>query len=84
VPEGGEVAWKVEHFVPIGDEHGELRVVRVMDTKLAACKEIVFSVDEGSGAGLKRSWYMTGLCKQDRTWKWAAAEPAVERWGYLQ
>jgi uncharacterized membrane protein len=84
VPEGGQVPWKVEHSVPIGDEHGQLRVVRAIDSPLAQCKEIAFSVDEGSGDKLKRAWFITTLCKQDQTWKWAAAEPAVERWGFLQ
>lgn len=84
VPEGGEAPWKIEHFVPIGNEHGTLRVVRVIDSPLAACKEIAFSVETGAGETLKREWYVTSICKQDQTWKWAAAEPAVERWGYLQ
>jgi hypothetical protein len=84
VPEGAEVPWKIEHSLPIGNEHGQLRVVRAIDSPLAACKEIAFSVDEGSGGKLKRAWFVTSICKQDKTWKWAAAEPAVARWGYLQ
>ncbi len=84
VPEGGEVAWKVEHLLHIGNEHGQLRVVRAIESPLTDCKEIAFSVDEGTGEKLKRAWFVTSICKQDKTWKWAAAEPAVERWGYLQ
>ena len=84
VPEGGQVPWQIRHPLPLGNEHGELRVVRAIDSPLAQCKEIVFSVDEGAGEKLKRVWFITTLCKQDRTWKWAAAEPAVERWGFLQ
>jgi hypothetical protein len=84
VPEGGQVPWQIRHPLPIGNEHGQLRVVRVIDSPLAQCKEIVFSVDEGEGEKLKREWFVTTLCQQDQTWKWAAAEPAVERWGYLQ
>jgi hypothetical protein len=84
VPAGGATTWKIEHFVPIGNEHGQLHVVRVMDSPLASCKQIVFSVDEGTGEKLKRAWYTTDICKQNETWKWAAAEPAVERWGFLQ
>jgi hypothetical protein len=84
VPEGGEVPWQIRHPLPIGNEHGQLRVIRVIDSPLAACKEIAFSVDDGSGAKLKRAWFITSICKQDQIWKWAAAEPAVERWGFLQ
>jgi len=84
LPEGGATTWKIEHFVPIGNEHGQLRIVRVIDSPLGACKEIAFSVDEGTGEKLKRNWYTTAICKQNETWKWAAAEPAVERWGFLQ
>ena len=84
VPAGGATVWKIEHFVPTGNEHGQLHVVRVTDSPLASCKQIVFSVDEGEGDKLKRNWYTTDICKQADTWKWAAAEPAVERWGFLQ
>nr|WP_294519709.1 hypothetical protein [uncultured Rhodopila sp.] len=84
VPEGEEVPWRIVHPLPIGNEHGRLRVVRAIESPLAACKEIAFSVDEGTGEKLKREWFITSICKQDKTWKWAAAEPAVERWGYLQ
>jgi hypothetical protein len=81
---GGQAPWRVEHVVPVGDEHGELRVVRPIDNPLAPCEEVAFSVDKGSGADLRRSWYTTTLCRQGDAWRWAAAEPAVERWGYLQ
>lgn len=83
LPVGTEAAWKIEHTIPIGDEHGQLRVVRDVDSPLTACKEIVFSVDEGKGDKLKRAWYTSDVCKQAERWKWASAEPAVERWGYL-
>jgi hypothetical protein len=84
LPVGTEAAWKIEHDIPIGDEHGSLRVVRAMDTPLAACREVAFSVDEGNGEKLKRSWFTADICKQAAGWKWASAEPAVERWGFLQ
>ena len=84
LPVGGGAAWKIEHTIPIGDEHGQLRVVRSIDSPLAACKEIAFSVDEGRDDKLKREWFTTEVCKQAETWKWASAEPAVERWGFLQ
>lgn len=84
LPIGGTSGWAIEHTIPIGNEHGGLEVVRVVDTPLATCKEIVFSVDSGSGKDLKRAWFITEICKQTGGWKWAGAEPAVERWGYLQ
>jgi hypothetical protein len=83
VPLGTEANWKIEHDIPIGDEHGVLQVVREIDTPLALCRQIIFSVDEGKGAKLQRAWYSADVCHQANRWKWASAEPAVERWGYL-
>jgi hypothetical protein len=82
--DGSQATWKIEHTVPIGNEHGLLRVVRTIDSPLALCKEVAFSVDEGEGQKLQRAWFTTSICKQTETWKWASAEPAVERWGFLQ
>jgi hypothetical protein len=84
LPVGTEAAWKIVHTIPIGDEHGRLRVVRLIDSPLATCKELAFSVDEGSGDKLEQSWFTSDICKQAANWKWASAEPAVERWGFLQ
>ena len=84
LPVGTKAAWKIEHTIPIGNEQGQLRVVRAIDSPLAACKEIAFSVEEGKDEKLKRDWFTTNVCKQAETWKWASAEPAVERWGFLQ
>ena len=84
LPVGTNAAWKIEHTIPIGDEHGQLEVVRAIDSPLAACKEVAFSVDDGKGDKLKRAWFTTNICKQAERWKWASAEPAVERWGFLQ
>jgi uncharacterized protein YdbL (DUF1318 family) len=80
LPVGTEAAWKIEHAIPIGNERGRLRVVREIDSPLAVCKELVFSVDESK----TRSWYTADVCEQAERWKWASAEPAVERWGFLQ
>ena len=84
LPPGGEANWKIEHDIPIGDEHGTLQVVRQIDNPLALCKQVMFSVDEGKGEKLKRAWYSADICHQADWWKWASAEPAVERWGFLQ
>lgn len=84
LPVGTEASWKIEHTIPIGDEHGRLRVVRAIDSPLATCKEIAFSVEEGKADKLKSNWFISDICKQNETWKWALAEPAVQRWGFLQ
>jgi hypothetical protein len=77
--------WRIRHTIPIGNEHGALRVVREIANPLTACKEVVFSVDEGSPeAPRQRQLFTTAVCWQGTRWKWAAAEPAVQRWGYLQ
>lgn len=84
--EPGNVArWSVSHDIPIeNDAHGELIVTRVMGTKDFHCKEIIFSVDTGQGEKLSRAFYTAAVCRDGKTWKWASAEPATERWGALQ
>lgn len=84
MPVGTKADWKIEHTIPIGDEHGQLQIVRQIDNPLTACREVAFSVDEGKGEKLKQGWFTTDICKQQDHWKWASAEPAVDRWGYLQ
>jgi hypothetical protein len=84
VPVGDAASWRINHTIPIGDQHGELRVVDVIDSRLATCRDVVFSVDTGKGARLKQAWYTTTICRDTKGWKWAMAEPAVPRWGYLQ
>ena len=84
LPLNDKASWEIHHFIPIGDEHGELRVVSIADTKLVTCRHVIFSVDEGSKERPRRSWYATDICRGPEEWKWAAAEPAVARWGFLQ
>lgn len=81
---GQHHAWHIDHLIPIGDEHGELWVVQEIPTPWTLCKKIVFSVDEGNGANPRRHWYVASVCHQAQGWKWADAEPAVPRWGFLQ
>lgn len=81
---GDRRPWKIEHDIPIGNEHGEVQVTRAIVTPLAMCKELVFSVESGSGETLQRAWYTTQACRNGERWKWALAEPTVERWGSLQ
>ena len=77
---GATVPWEIRHTIPVGNEHGELAVAREYATPLATCREVVFTVRDGAD----HSIFTTSLCRQAARWKWAAAEPATERWGYLQ
>jgi hypothetical protein len=82
LPDGGSAPWRIRHDIPIGNEGGQVQVVRTVDTPLAACKEIVFSVADAQPA--IPAWYETTICRQAAAWQWALAEPAVPRWGSLQ
>ena len=81
LPAGGQAPWRIVHSLPIGNEHGDLAVVRLIDSKLATCKQVVFSVVDGDAPP---AWYAADICQHGEGWKWATAEPAVERWGFLQ
>jgi hypothetical protein len=81
MPQGGVAPWRIRHDIPIGNEHGVVRIIRQIDTPIADCREIAFSVEDPPTAP---AWYISSICKQTRHWKWAAAEPAVDRWGNLQ
>ena len=78
---GGTADWRIRHSLPIGNEHGQLQVVRAIENPLAPCKQVLFSVEE---SGEPAAWYSVDICQQQQGWKWASAEPAVERWGFLQ
>jgi hypothetical protein len=77
-------SWQIRHAIPLGNQQGEVRLVRVVDNALAQCREAVFSVAEGAAAAAPRQWFLTTACRQAEGWKWAAAEPATERWDALQ
>jgi len=80
LPVGGRARWAIHHTIPIGNEHGDLEVVDLITTPIAVCKQVVFSVVDGSAHDL----YAADVCRDPRRWKWATAEPAVSRWGFLQ
>lgn len=79
LPPGGRAPWEIRHSIPIGNERGEVHVVRDIDNPLAPCREIVFSVADDES----RDWFAAQICRQGERWRWASAEPAVERWGAL-
>lgn len=84
----GEVRpWQVRHKIPYGNNQGDMQITRSIVTPLASCKEVMFTVDEDrsgpSPDGTARAWFAAHVCLQENGWKWANAEPAVERWGAL-
>ncbi|MGZ5230971.1 MAG: hypothetical protein ACXWC3_13150 [Burkholderiales bacterium] len=76
--------WQIRHRMTRAVEHGDVRVVRLIETPLAICKELLFSVVQGEGEKESRAWYRTNACHDGEQWKWALVEPAVSRWGTLQ
>ncbi len=84
LPVGGSAPWAIHHTIPIGNEHGELRVIDLITTPIAVCKAVIFSVADGTGRKAPRHWYQIDVCRDPQGWKWASAEPAVMRWGFLQ
>ena len=84
MPVGDTRPWSVKHKLPIENGHGEVRVTRAFTSTLAICKEFVFSVADGDKPNAHEDWYTASACLQDNGWRWASAEPAVERWGNLQ
>jgi hypothetical protein len=82
---GERQTWDIHHKMPFSDERGELRVVGMIDNALATCKEVMFSVVGGPKDAPTGQWFVTQTCRRsDGEWRWAAAEPAVARWGSLQ
>jgi hypothetical protein len=81
LPVGGHAPWAIHHTIPIGNEHGALYVTDEITTPIAVCKEVMFSVADGDAA---QRWYRLFVCRDPKGWKWATAEPAVDRWGLLQ
>jgi len=82
----GEVRpWRIDYSIPVGNAHGEIRLVRTIDSTLASCREALFSVVEAEQAGrvTSQQWFVVTACRGDEGWKWASAEPATGRWGSL-
>lgn len=75
-----ERAWEIRHTIPIDNARGTLIVTREFVTPLTTCREVVFAVVDGAD----RNLFTTTLCRRAEGWAWAAAEPAVGRWEFLQ
>ena len=78
--------WSVSHSLPLeDDEQGQVTVTRSFGTGSVSCKELVFSVDRTRrNRAVEREYFVTTICRDGDQWRWAAAEPATERWGALQ
>ncbi|OLL32908.1 hypothetical protein BTH42_04350 [Burkholderia sp. SRS-W-2-2016] len=84
---GAVAPWSINHSFPIeDDEHGRVTVSRMISTGALDCKEIVFSVDQEAKRDVpaNSAFYIASVCRDGKTWRWASAEPATERWGALQ
>jgi hypothetical protein len=75
---------RIDHTIPFGNEHGEVRVTRDIPNRLTPCKELVFSVESGKAEEANQAWYTAQACRSGVRWKWALAEPATQRWDSLQ
>lgn len=81
---GDVAAWRSEHQPPIEHaEQGRVTVSRVVSVTSLECKEIIFSVDSTHDGTPRSAFYVAMVCRDGAAWKWASAEPAVERWGGL-
>jgi len=82
---GQEAAWQIHFDLPIGDAHGDVSVTRVIASPLTTCKEAAFTIITSKNPAAPRPVYITTACQEsDGGWQWAQAEPATERWGFLQ
>jgi hypothetical protein len=68
---------KAAQLLLSGDK-GTVEVAHIFGQAIP-CKDVIFTVNGDHGI------YTTTICKNDQgTWMWAAGEPSVHRWGYLQ
>jgi hypothetical protein len=78
LPVGQATRWKIKHWLPLTEKHGTVETARSYGTAIP-CKDVIFTVDDDD------NFYVTTICKDRKgTWRWALAEPTVDRWGSLQ
>lgn len=77
-PLGEARLWEIRHTVPIGNNRGTVAAVAEIPNPLAPCRRVLFTTEDDMTP------FVTELCFQQGRWQWAAAEPAVPRWGSLQ
>ncbi|OZI26902.1 hypothetical protein CAL26_02735 [Bordetella genomosp. 9] len=82
---GEKRVWAAHYSISFFDEHGELQVLNQTENALTTCRDVAFSVVTGEAETATSQWFVTQVCRNsDQQWRWAAAEPAVGRWGSLQ
>jgi hypothetical protein len=75
---GQSARWNVDAWLPLTERHGTVEIARSFG-KAIPCKDVVFTVDDDDDL------YVTTVCADKKgTWRWALAEPTVDRWGMLQ
>jgi hypothetical protein len=75
---GQAATWQVAQKLPLSGRNGTVEVARSFGQAIP-CKEVIFTVADDHGI------YTTNVCRNDEgAWVWAAGEPSVHRWGYLQ
>lgn len=63
------------------DVSGRVEVTRLIESKLAVCKELAFTID---GDPQEVVPYRGAICRTTGDWRWAMAEPSTERWSVLR
>ncbi|HTZ78132.1 MAG TPA: hypothetical protein VMC10_09495 [Stellaceae bacterium] len=75
---GQSARWTVEQWLPLTRKRGTVEAARDFGSAIP-CKDIVFTVDGDDNL------YVATVCADLRgRWRWALAEPTVDRWGTLQ
>lgn len=77
---GDTADWRVVHTIPIGNEHGRVTVLDDIPNPLGQCREVLFTVQDGN----ETSGFVSHVCLDNGQWTLADAEPAVDRWRFLQ
>jgi hypothetical protein len=75
---GQSARWNVDAWLPLTGRHGTVEIARSFG-KAIPCKDVVFNVDDDDDL------FVTTVCADKKgIWRWALAEPTVDRWGMLQ
>jgi hypothetical protein len=75
---GQSASWNVDGWLPLSERHGTVEIAHRFG-KAIPCKDVVFTVDDDDNL------YVTTVCADKKgIWRWALAEPTVDRWGTLQ
>lgn len=83
---GQSAPWKISYRLPfLLNEHGDVTVTQILHTPFTTCRQAAFSIIAGQKPEAARAIYVTSMCQDSSgVWRWAEAEPATARWGFLQ